>query len=534
MRKYLRSEKGGTLMLVFGFIVILAFIIAPLALQANNGLLQARTGGNSEQAFTQAHSAYTVFGRLYENLQDETKTYSEKYSKKDIQEIIKAIDNMQEFDNVVVSLEEKANRGLTVIFKSESGVDNQKRVSVLKFPLDELPVIPDVPTPTPTPTSSSVVVTPTPSPTPVPTAPPLTGFRPVIQNNVAYDKYYETCPHPGNIQVDHSYNPTKFKTSFGSYADHYLTTIFELKTSEKLATASKINNQKTATTEKVINGSGPVGAYAGDITIKGTSSNVTLTGGIEAAGNLLFAENISKITTVKGNTNIGGNLTVQNVQSDAAIPTYTQNEKLIFEGNVHVRGSANIGKVGPVNILVVKGDLVIGGNLDMPSTAFELQVEGDLIIGGNMNATQASTIEKMIINKSLLIKGEMKVVNSIGTLSIGQDFITKSNMTFQNVVKNLQVGGSLIAGADILFENTPINFSVGNDIVAYKNFEIRVAGMEKFTMNGNFMVFNNATIAELRNANTNNTMLRFMVGGITTFKNYTNEKQVCITGKSGA
>lgn len=72
MQKYIKSEKGGTLMIAFGFIVVLAIMIAPLVLQTNNGLLQAKTGGNKEIAFTQAHSAYSVFGRLYENLQTKT------------------------------------------------------------------------------------------------------------------------------------------------------------------------------------------------------------------------------------------------------------------------------------------------------------------------------------------------------------------------------------------------------------------------------------------------------------------------------
>lgn len=130
----------------------------------------------------------------------------------------------------------------------------------------------------------------------------------------------------------------------------------------------------------------------------------------------------------------------------------------------------------------------------------------------------------------MLIKGSMKFNNTIEKFAVGGNFISKKTMEFSNRVKDLQIGGALVSGNDMKFGNNLDVIVVGTDLIADKNFTIAVAGTKKLVVNGNFIVYENASISEVAIANTDNKMNAFMVGGTTKFINYTNEKAVCITG----
>ncbi|WP_042162883.1 hypothetical protein [Paenibacillus gorillae] len=530
MVNYLRSERGGTLLMAFGFIVVMALIITPLAASTSTGLLQVKTNGNTEVSFNRAESAMMVFDQMYGILKANNTNPYYPYSGEDIVKLVDSMQGMKSelgIDNIV--LIEEAGIPTSVVFYAHNGEGNQKRSSKVSYSLtvpEPVPIPTVVPTPAPTPTPVPTVA-PTPTPSPSPTAPAIGGDRKVIMNNTTFNNLYCECaPNPVVVPtnqkkfIENNYpGGSAFESEFGVYADYYLKEIFKSKTEAKLAAAQAISNTVTERTNLVKTASATIGPYAGHVELQQADRSramiVSPKDGyaVKSAGNLsLWRHNDSM--TLDGKTNVGGNLEVQEVSG-----------KVVFKGDVYVRGNTIVGTGGNSKEIVVEGDLVINGDFEIRNSIGKFTVLGDLIVGGKLTA--ANTVsDSWTVKGSMLVKGNISFGSSLSKFEVMQNFIAKGSVDFTNKVEELIVGGSIAIQGSFINQSGLSSVTVGKDFIVRGDFvmknNIKPGGI---SMSGYFIVFGNATFKEISNSKGSggipvSKMKGFMVGGNTVFEDY--------------
>ncbi|OMF21443.1 hypothetical protein BK133_28425 [Paenibacillus sp. FSL H8-0548] len=512
MFKYSRSDKGGTLMLVFGFIIMLSFIAVPLAMNTNVGLLQAKTGGNSEAAFAKAHSAMTVFGRLYEDMTEREGISSPNNTEAKIVSLLDQVNAIEALDAEATLVRNSSNEPIEIIFTAKYGNGNQTRSGKVKYKLDAIyvaPVVPPTSTPTPAPTSP-------PGPTPVPTAPvPNPGGKVLIKANVVGDPYFnkvfaacyvgatagEALPAK---HFNNGFEYTDFEKWFDPTTDYYLnkidsTTSYAFQNvfpDERMTNVSSISNSTTAN-ELVIEKSRNAINHAGDVRIykqNGINDAEVIidkenSKSIVASGNLEFSKEIRNIVVVNGNVQVGKKLTIAN----------SSNSNMTFKGDIHVRGDMQIGTDSDVGEITIEGDLVVGGKLTLNKSIKKLTVNGD-IVAGSLSVSSSINVNVNIIG-SVVVNGNADFNTINGTsITIGGNFISIGTVQFLGtwnakftVMKtmaaagtisfgtfnsggSLEVLGDLISKSDILFTGDLNNgVSIGKSLVASGKVQFKVS-----------------------------------------------------------
>jgi hypothetical protein len=532
MFKYISPEKGGTLMIVFGFIVTLAIVVTPLALSTNTGLLQVKTNGNTEAAFTEAHSAMTVFGRLYETMVKEDEANNTEAAILALAEEVRRNTGLHADVEIIRN---GANIPVKVRFTAQAGVGNQVRNGKADYRLSPLydppeATIPVLPTDPPI---ATPVVTPAPTPTPQPT--PATGMKVVLSNELIekkYNKLFAVCyMQPANGQplplehIVNEYTERQFKDWFEASADYYLdkvpaamaATFPQAFIDDRFDNASNLDNVVTGAT-LTVNQSRNAISHGGHVQIKLPIWNADMTIGkdvsgfaIKTNGDLLFADNINSNIVIDGRTEVGGKLQINALANDKTI---------VFKGDLVIRGDLLFGQ-STVDTIIVEGDLIVGGGVTNKNVLKKLIVKGDMLVGGNMTtdnvlvqwqvdgelivkgglttnnnlysfsvgrdaSVQGNVIIKMPVAESgygiaglfrvggsLQVQGSLEFRNTLYGLTIGEDLIVGSALSFNHLKSGLQIGGSVLVNQNLRFTNSVESFNVGENVVA--------SGMVEFT-----------------------------------------------------
>ncbi|MCR2806516.1 hypothetical protein [Paenibacillus soyae] len=577
MFNYIPAQKGGTLMIVFGFIVTLAIVVTPLALSTNIGLLQAKTNGHTEQAYAEALSSKEVFARLYEDMAPTAKTEA------NIVALIQQVNNINALDAQASPVRDKDNKLIAVRFEGEAGTGNQARDSQVVYKIkgmyEQNELAPSiaptsVPTPTPTPT-------PAPTSTPIPT--PGTGMKVLLKNSTTpqNNKLFAACyVQPVNGQrlptshINNSFTDAQFQSWFNASTDYYLSQVSLTGTGantfqdNRYNTAAALNNTVTASelsakqSQAAIKHAGPV-KIGGNTSQEITSDYVIQKDaegyGIRTTGNLTFADIIKANVLINGVVEVGGNLSVREIKPG---------KTLTFKNDVYVRGDMTLGTGGTIDTIVVEGNLVIGGKLLTSNSLNKLIVKGDLIVAGDV--TMGNTVQVWQVDRTLMVKGNFNTTNTIHRFQVGGDVAVKGSMTFHNTVsetsngiegafsvggslkvfgsldlKNtiyklavagdflvnsylkfhntlegtVNVGGTLATGGDITFMNSvKKDITIGKNIITKSNLKFGdwsfIGGLK---LGGYLLVYKDAYLHDLAKDWQTNSMAGFYVGGTTTF-----------------
>jgi predicted acyltransferase (DUF342 family) len=499
MFKCFQSEKGGTLMLVFGFIVMISLVIAPLAMSTNIGLLQAKTNGNKEAAFTKAHSAMTVFARLYE----ESKTKGVLNTKVQVEKLVAAVNAMSDLHADLTILKDNSNNPIAVLFTADEGYERLKRNNKVRFNLGE--IAPE-PTATPMPTATPIV-TPTPLiPTPPPT--PVTQKVLVKDNTTTpkkHNKLFAACyyePPVGESLPDkyfnNSFTQAQFNSWFDSTADSYLN-------AATLAIANEIADPRLAKAAAQSNTT-PSGAlsisksraavnHTGTVNIGGSSTqNITQAvlinsdsngNALTATGNLDFTDIIQSEVKFAGNVKVGGNLRVRDTTNTGSI---------VFGGDVYVRGDVDFGYNGDIDSIIVEGDLIINGNLKMSNTLQKLIVHGDIVIGGTTSSTYP--IHLWEVGGKMVAKGAVTLSNTVYAFKVAKNVIIGDKLSLNSTVQNyFNVGGSLLVKNDLTFNNTVYNVNINEHIIVGGKVQFTNTIEKEFIVGGSFVARGDITFA---------------------------------------
>lgn len=579
MYKYMTAQKGGTLMVVFGFIVTIAIVVTPLALSTNIGLLQAKTNGHKEIAYTEAHSAMTVFSRLYRVMLAEDEANN---TEENIQLLVDEVSRLSGLNAELNIIWGDNNEPVAIRFTARAGSGNQIRESEVEFKLTGIEASPtesSEPTPFPTPTP---VPTPTPIVTPTPAPTPGGGNKVIFSNTMIPEnrKLFAACylqPAIGQpLPTDHilnDYTDAQFREWFGDSADYYISQVDGSSASlvpfqdSRYSAASSIPNVITegklviTKTHSAIehNGHLEIGSSKSqldqDTIIQRDSEGYS----VRAAGDLNFITQLKADMLFDGKVEVGGNLNVNAINNGNTL-TFNDDvtvrgdvvlgqgsgDTVIFEGDLIIGGSLITGN--SLNKLIVKGDLIVTDDVILENTVDELQVDGSIIIKGGFTAE--NTIHRFQIGEDVIIKGSMLFENTVGKTSggveglfyvggsmkifgsldmkntlhglvVSDDMIVNGNVTFHNTVNDrFEVGGTMAAGGDIWFDNTiskDVKIDIGENLITRSDLTLDKGLNGSMELGGYLLVFEDATLNAFDQDWRNNSMSGFYVGGETKF-----------------
>ncbi|CAM4239330.1 cytoskeletal protein CcmA (bactofilin family) [Paenibacillus endophyticus] len=519
MTNSLKSEKGGTLMLVFGFIVMLSIVVAPLAMSTNIGLLQAKTNANSEQSFTEAHSGMTVFARMYEDMK---KVDNTENTVANIERLVQAVNDMDELDVQAVIVKNSSGKPIAVTFEAKHGVGNQVRSSKLNYKLEPVYV------PTTPPTVVIPTPSPTPGPTPTPTVPaPGTGNKVLLKNSttVQNNKLFAACyilPATGQAlpltHILNTFTDTQFQGWFGDTANYYLnqsaaaiTNAFQNVFSDSRYSDVAALNSTVTSTEISKYQTGPAIINAGNVNISGSPSTVITSpvvinkdsngNAVVANGNLYFKDIVKAPILFDGDVRVGGNLVFRQLDD---------NNTITFNHNVLVKGNVVIGE-GTIDNLVIEGDLIVGGNLTVKNTFDNLIVKGDIIVAGDVNID--STVLRWHVNGGMVVKGNMTATNGITSLDVKKSVTVKGNLKLTNPVSESRegvtgkfaIGGSLQVNGVLEIRNSVYGFTIEGNVIVNQDFTFFNVIEKNMKVKGSIYVKGNFSL--------NNTVHDFNVDG---------------------
>ncbi|MHA6483637.1 hypothetical protein ACX1C1_17250 [Paenibacillus sp. strain BS8-2] len=478
MFKYISSEKGGTLMIVFGFIVTLAIVVTPMAMSTNIGLLQAKTNGNTEAAFTEAHSSMTVFSHLYKSMLEEDEANNNEAAITALASEVEALSGLHADVEVI---RDGANVPVKVRFTARAGAGNQVRSGKVDYRLTPLyePPAATLPVVTPNPTP---VTTPEPTATPQPT--PATGMKVILSHELIekkYNKLFAVCYRQPAIgqplpldQIINDYTEQQFKDWFEDAADYYLdlvpvamaATFPQAFQDSRFETAAGVSHAVTGASLTVTQSRDAI-QHTATVQIKpATSADMMInsdTSGlaVKTNGDLLFEGTINSNIVVNGRTEIGGKLQINSLNNGKTI---------VFKDDVIIRGDLQFGG-STVDTVIVEGDLIVGGHMTNSNVLKKLIVMGDMLVAGSV--TTNNVLNMWHMDGKLIVKGDLTTNNNLTSFSVGRDASIQGNVIIKmpvaesmNGIQGLfRVQGSLQVLGSLEFRNTLYGLAIGGDLI---------------------------------------------------------------------
>jgi len=519
--KKLKSERGATLLLVMGLILILVLLMTPLLMNLNVGLLQTATDGHTEVAFDEAESAAAVYKRLFNEAVKVEEAKNSHLEESDAVALATNLHTAKLFPNLQVTPLISASKK-AVQFASYSGTGQQKRGRAVELGFEQI-----TSTTTETGNSTSEDV--------------FYWKHGVVMDKSNYNNIFTnvgTSPNTKNYQfINNSYPSNNYTTEFNDYMKKYTGESFATRSAFTFnawpvvtldqplpalpvpAEVTAISNANTNNTTLSPRDSSGIN-YSGNVNFTASSSPVTINklgngNAIEATGSVTFTA--PSQVTLKGSIKIGQDLIADNNSG---------NGQFIVEGNVLVRGNAKFTQKS--EYIYIKGDLLVQGDLSIGQITKEIVVDGNVIVGGNIQFP--STVEKLVVKGSLSSGSTIEFMNTVKPIIIGGNFLAGKDMNFLNTVEYLQVKGVISAINNITFSNTVGIISAGNWSTEWssesgngESFYLAgtVVGNDRHSIiAGNILDFNN-TITTLRStgnlsANTlliKNTMTNIRING---------------------
>lgn len=487
MAKSFFEERGSTLMLVLGVVLVVSVLVVPLTLTLNTSLNQSVHEGNYEKANAKSESIASVYRRLLQDAitdglqSNDLRTFAE--------DLLKPPYLFEGIERIEVLPPEPAVPNAIEI-TTASGEGPNKRLKTVVFHFRFQPASGNSGGNYEGPGENS-------------TGDEFYHQYPAVVKPAKYKGYYKVCdsnipPDPEEFVSD-TYSEEKYEEEFNAYIAYYL--------NQMDTAALKPKNQITpsipaGSLESISynNASGTIEhdlITSGNISFNNHTGNLTINGDLIAAGNITF--NGIGTLVVRGDIIAGGNITFNNWSSNITI------EGTVSAKNIHYGGgqSITIGKWntntntilddsfssliaeetfrlnGQVTHVRVSGDfssgtfdysnreikqLRVGGSfLTGNDLAFASKFEVGLITG-NMSVGKSfdmSSVGSLKIGQSLYIGEKLTFGNDITELEIGGSLFTSGNMEFKNFISKLQVAGDLIVNGDMDFKDIRDRFQVG-------------------------------------------------------------------------
>ncbi|MBD2848218.1 hypothetical protein IDH44_23740 [Paenibacillus sp. IB182496] len=528
-----RTERGSVLLPVLGCILILGLLAAPLLMQVNVGLLQAKTSGEAERAYTYAESASAVYVRLIEAAAAEGVTGEE------LRQLAAALQTQLQAEltakgmegGIVIAVRPASGDPTGVDFAVTSGSGARARERVVHLAL--YPPAPGGGSGGGGPGAGS----------------DGTEFYyryAVVMPDSARNPVFNACGS-GNKLADDAYSNTyitaQYEQEFESYFAYYRERHLALApVPPDLAGAA---GDKTESAALTVSGTRPGVSYAGDIELdSGAAIAVSALpdgAAIRAAGNLKSTTDAHSGIVLEGDVYVGGDFTFQGgklriagdlvVRGDLRIASAT--DELIVEGDLLVGGSVltynsvrqltvygdiAVGQnvhFGNTAVIAAQGDVRIGGSLIFENTIDQSSIGGNLLVGGAVQFN--NTLERLEIGGSFRI-GQSLATKTVNRLVVGSDILIGGASNWGNTVQLLEVGGALVGGGDMRFRVSVNALRIGADFwtMGSLTFDNSVSGLET----GGYL----AAYRDIRFANnvysTANGLSGFYAGGTVTFPSW--------------
>lgn len=533
MRKKLLSDRGGTLILVLGAIIVVTIMIAPLVMAMNTGHLQALTDANYEKANAKAESMAVVFQRLL--LEDQDSMDSAEILKNWNNELQRQF-SFCENGSMNINEDSEGNPNEVAISCTE-GTGQTARTSTVKFQLrfnpggGELPFY-----------QQHAVVTSYED-----------DERRDIYNDVFYAHGTPDLQPPGFL--NNEYDPEKYEQEFAEYFNRFNNRPLPrvaLAIPDKVKVISDTNNELELNPNSIdniqLNESVKAGAdikvdkfkklvVKGDLLSKKSIliNNSKSNGNAEmiVEGDLIAADNITingvAKLTVKGKVIAGGTIEIGNVQGHKLENVYTVEGDMSAQ-NIYFNTSSlsmvSIGKWGDVNSLIVGNILhfqdmpilLVTGDISARSVPSRFNVPV-LAAGGSFIVGSSIGIDHMgwTIAKSLSVGGDLQTTNnSLIALQVGESLYANGVISMgSNKASMLRIGGSMIASGDIFFPNNVYKPSIGKDILSDGRITFKHID-ESFHVGGYLMAKNNIDLKFIKE-NDEFKFGGFYTGGKTSF-----------------
>ncbi|WP_438434483.1 hypothetical protein [Gorillibacterium sp. sgz500922] len=437
--KSVKSQKGYTLLLVLGFVMLLVLLITPLAMSLNNGLLQAQTDGHSEEAFSEAESGASVYKRIFEEAARVEGSRNSSLTDADARALAVNMNSLGLFPSMTVAPVDQAGVLKSVEFASTSGEGPQKRGRVMALGFEQVT------------TTTTETVT-------IPGGDTFYNKHGVVINQPRYNYVFtppaETLSYdsPSRCTVDICNNYTgNYAQEFNDYLKKYTGDSYPLNQNAMMRNWQNaplltplaplaVPDQVLNLPNTIID---PVNIYnrvsglkwGGNVNLvtQNASIGVLPSGNsMEVAGSLTLPQNTA--TTFQGGLQIGGDFIVSG------------NGNLTINGSVLVKG--NVKWTSQYKTIWIKGNLWVQGDINF-AEADSLIVDGSIIAGGKI--TYSKKIPAISIGGSLTSKGAITFDDQV-SIKIAGDLIAAGDLSFPKTVEDgLDVNGAISAGGDILF-----------------------------------------------------------------------------------
>lgn len=500
----LRSERGNTLVLVLGLVVVLGLLLIPLSGLLSTGMLHSATDGTTEAAFVQSESAAVIYKRLYA----EAVANGNEMTEADARQLASGIASLGLYDRLAVDVTPATGMPEKIAFSSWSGNGPQQRGQTV-----ELNMSYSEENGSGSGSTGEDV---------------FYRKHAVITDKRNYDYLFTYCGvEPLNIEFfGKDYDRAKFTTEFNAYMDQYTGSKFDERFASRPMpltplkvpdTVKTISNVKTQQSAYIYTGNGGAGIqYAGDVELRETKntpytiSPLSSDIAIQAAGNILIPAGDTKNVVINGNLITGGNFTV------------SKGEQLTINGDVRVRGDMSF---DVFNEITINGNLIVNGNVSFNGSVKKVLVTGDVIIGGNLsfnsNISEAfiaygtiSTTKSMKFTTAKLVSaGKWTATgqaegNDRNSIIVGDTFqFTKINQVratgdLSSVQYNaygqlnyLKLGGSFIAGGSAVFQSKVVEWNIQGSISIGQDLTVRSVNI--LSVGGSVYAANSLTLSDI-------------------------------------
>lgn len=502
VREIIRSERGNTLLLVFGFIIVLSLIAIPMLTLTSNGLLQSVAGANAERAYALSESGSAIYKRLFaEAAKDSALEESDLISLKDQLASLHIVDRIEierAPDGKIAELEFATRRGegarsrekvVTLAIASNGepsngGIGENAGVTGEEFYFNH------------------AVVT---------QKPPVTGDAP---NGYDQNKHIRACPaDPNEKFYNNGYDEARYASEFAAYLNHFYSEPFnkafqvapvsQFILNEPLLTELDNNAASGAYVYKGTSGMNQAGVdYSGNINFADTWVAMSVAAmpdgvSIRAKGSLQATNNYLEGVQFLGDVLLGKNLELGGARSVGfggnlkvrgnAIFNNSLQNPLRIAGDFIVGGNASFREL---NELVIEGDFIVGGNLDLVSISNKFEVKGDLIVYGNLNFN--STIGRGIqVSGDIIVGNKLYVNTPIADSSVGGSVLVAKDVQFTNPINSLVIQGDFYAGNNLIVQNVVVGLQIAGNVLIGGTANFSVEAEIKFLLvEGNFYVRN--------------------------------------------
>lgn len=478
-------ERGSTLMLVLGVVLVMSVLIIPLTAVLRTSINQSVMAANSEKAGSHAESIARVYRKLLQE------AAGSGLKQQDLRLLAQQLaDHPLAMDGRVIRIrvlpdEPAPPDRIEIITESGSGPSKRQKKIIYHFSFSEGG-----------------------GPGGAPGGDDDVFYlkKQVVVSPSTYNFYFKICDKPGVPDedfFDNDYPPEKFAEDFLAYLDYFLQSVdLEPLTAPVPGISANAPNSRTYN-----NLSGTVNETVdakGNIIFNSYLNTVTINGDVVAGGDITF--NGIGTLVIKGDLIAGGNIDFKGWTGDLTVEGNIGAKNLTFAGGNNLtvgKWNTNTNQIldnsfssiivaetfkvtNTVQNIRVSGDFS-AGNFNIGSMIGTLRVGGNMISGGNLDWHSTLSVGE--------IGGSLKVANNfnmqrVDNLRIGESLIVGNHLAFGNEIRDMLVGGSIVSLNNVTFHNNIAKINVSGDFLVKGTMEFKIAIKDWFQVGGMLAILN--------------------------------------------